>query len=104
MTNKLRVWHIPQVPMKAFFVECDSLEEAVKIKNTLADYDLFQYENNVKGDYCSMNGIQIWDESLSDQDLKEMELDDRWIDWFYEDDENYFENPEEYLERLSQKA
>lgn len=68
MANKLRVWHIPQVPMKAFFVECDSIQEAVKIRNALAQYDLFQYENNVKGDYANANGIQMWDESLTDQD------------------------------------
>lgn len=104
MSQKLRVWHIPQVPMKAFTVEVDSLQEAVKIKNVLADYDLFQYENNVKGDYTSISGIHIWDESLSDQDLIDMELDDRWVDWFYEDDEQSFDCPEEYLEWLAEQA
>ena len=98
MTQKLRVWHIPQVPMKAFHVETDSLQEAVKIKNALADYDLFQYENNVKGDYANANGIEMWDESLTDQDLIDMELDDRWVNWFYEDENEYFDDPEEYLE------
>lgn len=101
---KLRVWHIPQVPMKAFHVECSSLEEAVKIKNALADYDLFQYENNVKGDYANANGIQMWNESLTDQDLIDMELDDRWVDWYIEAEDEYFDDPEEYLEYLSNKA
>ena len=63
MTQKLRVWHIPQVPMKAFHVETDSLQEAVKIKNALADYDLFQYENNVKGNYANANGF-IYNQSV----------------------------------------
>lgn len=104
MTQKLRVWHIPQVPMKAFHVETDSLQEAVKIKNALADYDLFQYENNVKGDYANANGIEMWDESLTDQDLVDTELEDRWVSWFYEDDNGYFDDPEEYLEWLATQS
>ena len=87
MTQKLRVWHIPQVPMKAFHVETDSLQEAVKIKNALADYDLFQYENNVKGDYANANGI-------------DMELEDRWVDWYFETEDGFFDVPEEYLNYL----
>ena len=104
MTQKLRVWHIPQVPMKAFHVETDSLQEAIKIKNALADYDLFQFENNVKGDYANANGIEMWDESLTDQDLIDMELEDRWVDWFYEDGNEYFDDPEEYLDWLATQS
>ena len=55
--SRLRVWHIPQVPMKAFHVEVETTEEAVKVLNILADYDLFQYENRVKPDYCNMQGL-----------------------------------------------
>lgn len=102
--NKFRVWHIPQVPMKAFKVECSSLEEAVKIKNALAVYDLFQYENRIKPDYCSASGIHMWDESLTDQDLIDMELEDRWVDWFHESEDESFEDPEEYLEYIQSKA
>ena len=104
MSQKLRVWHIPQLPMKAFTVEVDSLQEAIKIKNVLANYDLFQYENNVKGDYANVNGIQMWDESLTDQDLIDMELDDCWVDWYIETEEDYFEDPEEYLDSLTKQA
>lgn len=105
MNQKLRVWHIPQVPMKAFHVECTSLGEAVKIKNALADYDLFQYENNVKGDYANANGIQMWDESLTDQDLIDMELTDKWVGWYYEDEAGYyFDDPEKYLEWLDTQS
>lgn len=99
--NKLRVWHIPQIPMKPFIVEVGSLGEAVNMLNTLANYDLFQYENNIKPDYCNINGLQMWDESLTNEDLEEMELDDKWVDWWAEnDDGDYFEDPEEYLEYL----
>lgn len=72
--KKLRVWHIPQVPGKAFHVSVDSLEEAIKILNVLANYDLFQYENNIKPDYCNAQGLQEWDE-----DSKE------WMEWESED-------------------
>lgn len=94
--SKLRVWHIPQVPGKRFIVAVDSVEEGVKLMDTLADYDNFQYENNIKPDFCNVNGLQIWDEGLTDQDLIEMELDDRWVDWFNDE----YDDPREYLESL----
>jgi len=53
---KLRVSHFPQVPCKAFHVDVNSIEEAMKIKNILANYDLFQYNNRIKPDYCKMFG------------------------------------------------
>ena len=50
--TKLRVWHNCQVgAVKNFYVEVESIEQAWKILNTLWDYDLFQYENNIKPDY-----------------------------------------------------
>lgn len=64
---KLRVWHIPQVPMKPFIVEVGSVEEGVRMMDALADYDAFQYDNNIKPDYCNANGLQMFDESLTDQ-------------------------------------
>ena len=98
--SNLRVWHIPQVPMKPFFVEVDSVEEGVKLMNTLANYDLFQYENNVKPDYCNMNGLQMWDETLTEEDLMEMMLDDKWVDWYIDTEEDYFDDPEVYVASL----
>jgi hypothetical protein len=56
-----RVWWIPQVPMKAFEVDVDTLAEAKLLIDVLADYDLFQYENKVKPDYCNTGGITRWD-------------------------------------------
>lgn len=52
--KKLRVSHFPQVPCKEFNVEVSSIEEAKKIMDVLAEYDLFQYENRIKGDYANM--------------------------------------------------
>lgn len=99
--QKLRVWHIPQIPGEAFYVDVASVQEGVKIMNVLGNYDLFQLENNIKPDYSNVNGLQMWDETLTDQDLKDMELDDRWVDWCIETDDDYFDDPEEYLESLS---
>lgn len=73
----LRVWHIPQIPMKAFHVPVESVAEGVKLLDVLADYDLFQYENRIKPDYSNANGIERWDEDGEDgYDWFEVDLDD----------------------------
>lgn len=81
---RLRVWHIPQIPMKAFHVEVSSIDEAWKILNTLWNYDLFQYENNVKPDYCNMSGLEYFDDEEKE-----------WSEWEDEDGNDikeHFEN------------
>lgn len=97
---KLRVWHIPQVPMKAFFVEVGSVEEGVRMMDALASYDIFQYENNIKPDYCNANGLQMWDESLTEEDMADMELSDKWVDW----GNDFFDDPRDYLESLKEET
>lgn len=77
---KFRVWHIPQVPGPVFYVEVSTYANALLIQNTLADYDLFQYQNKIKGDYANTSGIQVYQHDITDQELKEMELQDRWVD------------------------
>jgi len=96
---KLRVWHIPQVPMKSFVVEVNSVEEGVRMMDALAEYDMFQYENNIKPDYCNASGLQMWDESLTEADMADMELTDKWIDWHSE----YYDDPRDYLESLKEE-
>lgn len=83
--TKLRVWHIPQVPMASFLVEVTSVEEGVRLMDALADYDLFQYENNVKPDYCNANGLQMFREE-----------DQEWVDWYNDE----YDDPREYLDSL----
>lgn len=74
---KLRVWHIPQVPMEIpFEVEVSSIDEAWKILNILWEYDLFQYDNNLKPDYCNDSGLQYFDEEEKE-----------WMEW--EDEDGY---------------
>lgn len=55
--GELRVWHIPQVPMKAFEVQVASPEEAIKVLDVLAQYDLFCWHNRVRGDYSNAAGL-----------------------------------------------
>lgn len=55
--EKMYVWWIPQVPMQAFYFRVSSYEESLKIQDLLAQYDLFQYEQNVKGDYSNVGGV-----------------------------------------------
>lgn len=56
---KLRVWWIPQVPMKAFRVSVASIDEAKLLLSTLAKYDQFQLDNNIKPDYANAGGLEV---------------------------------------------
>ena len=70
----LRICHSPQIPCKPFEVFPLSLEEAKKIMDILAQYDLFQFKNKIKPDYSNITTLEMWGE-------KEKE----WLSW--EDDE-----------------
>lgn len=87
--KKLRVWWIPQIPMKSFYVEVKTLEQADLILTTLADYDIFQLENNIKPDYLNTGGLQIFDEDEKD-----------WLDWYDEENGMDFD---EYREEVLNK-
>jgi len=69
---KLRVWWIPQVPMKPFHAEVATLHEAKLILDTLARYDLFQFENKVKPDYCNAGGLEAF----------RQDGDGEWCEWY----------------------
>jgi hypothetical protein len=45
--TELRVWWIPQVPMKSFYVPVENEKEASRVMNILAMYDQFQYQNKL---------------------------------------------------------
>lgn len=89
---KLRVWWIPQIPMKPFHVPVSSVEEGVKIMNVLSDYDAFQFENRIKPDYSNVGGLQVFDPS-DDTDAPS----GSWVDWW--DEETGEDDPVQYLER-----
>ena len=64
----LRVWWIPQVPMKAFRVPVKDQEQAVLLLRTLAEYDLFQLRENIKPDFCNAGGLEVFE-------------DGEWCEW-----------------------
>lgn len=91
---KFTVVHIPQLPMEGFRVEVSGIVEAVKLMETLGLYDLFQFHNNIKPDYCNMSFLE-----LSDPDDKNKVAE--WNIEFEDDiDYYYFEEPEEFIEYL----
>jgi hypothetical protein len=71
----LRVWWIPQVPMKPFRVAVPDVKTAKLLLTTLADYDIFQYKNRIKPDYSNAGGL----ECFSQDD------DGQWCDWYDEE-------------------
>lgn len=83
---RLRVWHIPQVPGKPFYVYTDDIREAKKIMAILAVYDLSQLENRIKPDFTNTNGVQRYDETEKE-----------WTDWDIETEDDYFDSVDEYL-------
>ena len=80
---KLRVWWIPQVPMQPFHASVSNIVEARLLLDTLATYDQFQLDNNIKPDYSNTGGLQVFDES-DDTDGP----DGSWYDWYDADGED----------------
>lgn len=67
----LKIYWIPQVPMQAFEMPVQSIDEAALLLWTLGAYDLFQLEHNVKPDFCNAGGLVIY-------------KDGDWEDWYNE--------------------
>ena len=81
---RLKVWWIPQVPMKPFEVLLDSFVAAKVLLESLANYDLFQLEQRIKPDYCNTGGLCIWDDGLdADGDGS------KWTDWESEEGDTF---------------
>jgi len=76
MEKKLRVVHNCQVGAldKLFYVDVNSPEEAWKIMNILWDYDIYQFENQIKPDYCNVTTLEEFDEETNE-----------WFDWYDEE-------------------
>ena len=74
----LVVWWIPQVPMKAFEVPVQTIEEAKMLMDVLAAYDFFQYKMKVKPDYTNAGGLKVFE-------------DGEWCEWENENYENICE-------------
>lgn len=90
--SKLRVYHIPQVPMKAFYIPVQDVAEGKKVMDILSAYDAFQLENRIKPDYCNVNGLEMFDEG-----------EQRWVSWSIETDNDYYDSVDEYCESVDCK-
>ena len=75
----LEVWWVPQVPMEAFRVSVKSIAEAKLILRTLGRYDAFQFENNIKPDYCNAGGLEVFEEG---------EDGPEWCEWYSDEGDN----------------
>lgn len=76
---EFQVWWIPQIPGKPFEVSVPSYKDGTKLEEVLARYDAFQFENNIKPDYCNTGGTQWRHPVLTDgqwADLEEDEAED----------------------------
>ena len=74
----MRVWWIPQVPGKPFYVPVNNFIEGRKVLDILAEYDQFLLENMVRPDYSNAGGLEVFN-------------DGEWTDW-YDDDDNDIDN------------
>lgn len=71
ITNKIRVWHIPQVPMKAFKVEVENEREAALLISVLSMQHLWLFENDVIPDYSNAMGVEMFE-------------DNEWVEYYNE--------------------
>lgn len=60
VVKSLRVWHVPQIPMKPFHVPVRNVAQAKFVIKLLADYDLFQVKMKVKPDYSNAQGLEVY--------------------------------------------
>ncbi len=75
--GQLQVYWYPQIPCKPFHVLVNDIVEARLILGTLAYYDRFQLENNIKPDYSSAGGLRIYDENDHTDNPA-----GSWVDWY----------------------
>lgn len=84
--NRLRVVHIPQVPMKGFAVDVMNEREAFLIDHAFANQHLFLLEKNVIPEYSNVIFVQMWDENLEpDKD------GEKWTDYYNEHEDMEWE-------------
>jgi len=80
VTNKLRVVHIPQIPMKGFEVDVKNEREAYLIEQTLTNQHIFLLEENVIPDFSNVVCVEMWDEDSDGEGTP------GWIDYWNEEE------------------
>ncbi len=85
-TEWVKVSHCPQIPQPWFEVYCESLEIACAITKTLWQYDIFQYENNIKPDYSNTTDIQTYNKETGEWESYYTEDGDDIIDVIEDED------------------
>lgn len=73
---EFRIWWIPQVPGTPFEATVPDYKTGKLITDTLANYDLFQYENRIKGDYCNAGGVNWRHPDLTEGDWADLDDDE----------------------------
>lgn len=75
----LKVFYIPQMPMKAFEVKVTSIAEGGRILDVIEQFSAFEFENRVKPDYCDMGGLVRYETDGEDgfdwYDVEDHEVD-----------------------------
>lgn len=96
----LKVWWIPQVPMKSFYYPVSSPQEGFILLDALAKYDIFQYENNVKPDFCNAGGLMEFDPEMIEEGDEDF---DGWSEWYSPmgEDMDYYLREDDGLELLN---
>ena len=96
--GELKVWWIPQLPMKPFEYSVSSPMEGFLVLDILSKYDLFQFDNCVKSDYSNAGGLLEYDLEMIDDDC------DGWTEWYSPMGENmeFYINQENGLDVLNE--
>lgn len=84
VTNKLQVWHYPQIPCEPFMVDVANETEARLIKNALADQHLWLFKHSFIPDYCNMVEVMMYEEGYKE-----------WIPYYNEQEKMDWEELEE---------
>lgn len=85
VTNKLRVLHYPQIPCTPFFVDVKNEEQALLIRETLANQHLFLFDNNFISDYSNIISVVMWDENSDGEGNPD------WVDYYNEEEAMEFD-------------
>ncbi len=68
----LMLLHFPQVPCEPFRIPVKDIQEAARLYDVLASYDLFQYDHNIKPNYSNVICLNVFE-------------DGEWCSWYDEE-------------------